>query len=150
MKIPRFLPKFQGINVIQPFVVYLINIMTGSDNVAVTIFPFVVYENKYIPRNFVHRSQQIIHLQHQMEIGIIAVIIYLILGFTLNEWVKTIPILWLYQFVYVAFYIRLRIRGYSHKYALYRIPLNIEAKRHGNVLNYYVLRRPFAWFRYIV
>ena len=148
MKIPRFLPRFRGIHVIAPVLCRIISI-TGRVN-AIALFPFVFYRNEYIKMNIIKRNHEIIHLQQQMECGLAGTVLYIIFGFLFSNWLVVLPALFLFYILYILNFLILWIFTYRTTYQAYiGVSFEREAYFKANLVNYYVLRRPFNWFRYI-
>lgn len=146
MKIPRFLPRFTGIPVTVRWLVVAISFNFAA---AITLFPFILYKNKYIRMNHRINNHETIHIQQQMEVGLVAIIVYLFVGFITGFWFWLLPVLFLYYILYGLFYLYGRIiQRLNHETAYVMNPFEREASHYENVLNYIVFRRPFAWWNW--
>ena len=143
MKVPRFLPRFKGFHILAP---RLVKVITFNFAIAITLFPFVFYKRSI--NNIRIKRHESIHILQQMELGLVGLIIYLIVGFAAGVWIATLPLLFLFYILYGFFYLLNIIKGYIHISAYKCIPFEREARRYQEVSNYSYIRRPFAWWKY--
>jgi len=144
MRMPRFNPLFKGFHVVFP-----LPKLFGA--VAMTIFPFVFYNNKNIRANKLTYAHEVIHIHQQMEVGLVGLFLYIIVNLVISSciWFWTLPVLFLFEWLYWLFWIINKIQGFDNWRAYKLICFELEANYNCNIYKYYVIRRPFAWIRYI-
>lgn len=137
---------FKGISLTIRFLVMIITLGSGY---AIALFPFVIYRSRYGKSNIMTRNHQAIHIQQQLEVGLVSIVLYTLSGVVLHSWIVAIPVLLLYYWIYLVLFIReLFIYGDS-VIASHMIALNQEAIMHCNQSTYLGLRKPFAWIKYL-
>ena len=147
MKIPRFLPRFKGIHIVSKL---LTNVLSLNFAIAITIFPFVFYKNKYLKQNARIRSHETIHIQQQFELGLVGAVVYIMICLITGFWLAFLPVLFLFYILYGIFYLRNKwLFKLDHMNSYRLIPFEREASRYENLYNYVVLRRPFAWRKFL-
>lgn len=145
MKIPRFLPPFKGIHFISHALIWIFAFNWPN---AITFFPFVIYKNRWNRMNMITRNHETIHIQQQMECGLVGGLIYLVLGLTSHNWLWTLPVLFLFLWIYWINILVNRFRFGEWRMAYRLSAFEREAYNKANISNYHVLRRPFDWIRY--
>ena len=145
MKIYRFNPSFQGFHIVFPLMIW---ILTFNRKSAVTLFPFVFYLNRYSRQHIITRNHETIHIQQQMECGMVGGLLYLSSSILLGTWLWTLPAIFLYLWVYLinALLNTRRYKFFESWSGL--VAFEREANRFSNIMNYYKLRRPFDWVQY--
>lgn len=142
MKIPRFNPPFKGFHVVSKVV---IAIFTWNWASAITLLPFVFYQNIYSRMNLLRRNHETIHVHQQMEVTLVAILLYVILSLILSQWAWTLFILPLFYWIYlINWFVNLFRYG---KRAYVNTGFEREAYQKANIINYHVLRRPFDWVK---
>lgn len=138
---------FKGFNITSKFIVMILTMGSGY---ALAIFPFVLYRSRFGHSNIITRTHQAIHIQQQMEVGSVAMLLYITVAIVLHSWVFALPILLLYHWISLVFLIRnLFIEEYGFTICWLITPFEVEANLHSNQFSYIGLRKPFAWIKYL-
>jgi len=146
MKMFRFNIRFKGFHVVAPLLVMILSL---NKRYAITVFPFVFYNNKYSRQHMLTYNHEVIHIHQQMECGLVGIILYLGVSWILGSWIWTLPILFIYFWIFIANYL-LNIYRFKRIDAWYRmIMFEREAYNHANIWEYTRLRRPFDWLEYL-
>jgi len=127
----------------------LMLILTFGSAYAITLFPFVIYQNKYKKMNIITRNHEMIHIAQQMECAAVGLLIYLTVAILSGLWLWTLFILPLFYYLYFINWI-INLFIYPRYYAYRLISFEREAYNKANINAYYKLRRPFAWIKYII
>jgi hypothetical protein len=152
MKKLRFKITFKGIPIICDF---LVIILTLDRFRYVCILPFTIYGNKHVKNNKSVSNKTHIKTIQKIECGLAGMFFIvpswffsLILGFDLGL-VYFVPALFLYHYIFIISYLYYRIKGYSDLRSRSFVCFNREAYVHSNSDYYFILRKPFAWTRYL-
>lgn len=145
MKIPRFLPKFEGFHVVSKVIIFIFTLGWAR---AIVIFPFIFYNNKYIWSNTIIRQRGSIRIHQQMECGMVGIVLYLSIGLIWNSWIYALPAIFLFYIIYFLNWI-INIPHFGGC-ANPAVGFRREADRNANIFGYTILRRPFQWIKYII
>lgn len=137
---------FKGFHIVSKL---FITIFTVGPVTAISLFPFVIYKNKYLKTNPDTRNHESIHIMQQTECGLVGIIIYLLSGLIFNIWLVSLPALLLFYILYLFFFLINRFKFTTWKKAYDNIPFEREAYCNSNRSAYLGLRKPFAWIKYI-
>lgn len=140
------LHHFKGFHIVSKL---FISVFTIGSVVAISLFPFVIYKNKYLKTNSDTHNHESIHIMQQMECGLVGMIIYFLSGLVFNNWLISLPVLFLFGILYLFFFLINRFRFKNWDEAYENIPFEKEAYRNSNRSVYLGLRKPFAWVNYI-
>jgi hypothetical protein len=135
---------FKGIHIVS---YWFILIFTLNSAEAITLFPFVIYRNKFIKAHEGTRNHETIHIMQQIECGLVGLVISGFIYFMSGSWLVSLPALLLFYILYLLFFIinlfRFKGRAYDE------IPFERESYLNSNRSVYLGLRKPFAWVKYI-
>lgn len=143
MKTFLFNKTFVGISIISRFMVL---IFTFNRDYAVSFFPFIFYRNRYGRSNIIVRNHEIIHIRQQMECGLVGIVIYVGIGLPTHIWLWSLPILFLYYWIYLFNFIWNLFKYKGNPLVMTKFER--EAYNKANLYGYYKLRKPFAWIDY--
>lgn len=135
---------FKGLHVVSYLFVVIFSLNKAE---AITLFPFVIYRNKFIKAHEGTRIHETIHIMQQTECGLAGLFIFSLI-FTLSGlWLVFLPVLFLFYILYLFFFLINLFRFKGKAYDM--IPFERESYLNSNRLVYLGLRKPFAWIKYI-
>jgi hypothetical protein len=132
--------KFNGFHIVFPGLFKIL----AKGVTAITLWPFVFYKSDalaYRERTVVHET---IHIRQQTEVGIIAIILYVILVALTGVWFGSMLILPLFYYLYVMHWLIL-IPRVGSKEAYYQRCFEHDAYTHQYDIS---KRSPFGWIKY--
>lgn len=135
---------FKGIHITSQ---RLTSIFSGGKGIAVTVFPFVFYSNKYIRMKQSIQTHEIIHIQQQMECGLAGVLLFIAGVISLNQVLLCLPAVFLYYIIYAVMYLVNLIKHNDSYKAYENIAFEKESYKNENQAEYPVFRKPFAWLK---
>ena len=135
---------FKGIHIVSKI---LTRFFSGGRGIAVTIFPFVFYSNKYVKVKQIIQTHETIHIQQQLECGLAGVFLFIIGVVFIDQVLVFLPAVFLYYILYLIMYIVNRIK-YRNSFEAYKnIPFEKEAFKNENQVEYPIFRKTFAWLK---
>ena len=138
------LPKFHGFHVVAKWFLYIFTFNTAY---AITLFPFVIYRNRFGKSNISCRNHESIHIAQQLECGLAGLFVYLIISLFFHTWLVTLPVLLLFCWIYILEWIVKYLTPPVGAY--FDIGFEREAYSNENRSAYLGLRKPFAWIKYV-
>lgn len=135
---------FNGIHIVSK---NLTALFSAGQGLAVTIFPFVFYKNKYIKWKQTIQLHEKIHLQQQLECGLAGVLIFISGVVCFDQVLLFLPAVFFYYILYFLLFF-INLFRHEDRYKAYEnIAFEREAYKHENQTDYLVFRKPFAWLK---
>jgi len=135
---------FKGFHVVS---YWFIHVFTFNSAEAITLFPFVIYRNKFIKAHEGTRIHEAIHIMQQIECGLVGLLISGLILILSGSLLLSLPALLLFYILYLVFFLVNLVRFKGRAYD--EIPFEKEAYLNSNRSSYLGLRKPFSWIKYI-